>query len=673
MANFKRIPVMVDAATGKQIDEFGSVVRDNDFFRLLFDETVVLCCQFYDVSWIDGEAQLTEHSIDPDLTLSAFGDNEFDYLTSFMFLSEQTEDENNMVNIASDWFDGATANPANGQLSFRINTNTTRFAEALNSSGLQNFYFCITGIPSGQTDKSVLAYFRFKAENRPSSSVGAPVSGDPEYLNSQEVQALVKSAPIFQFSIDGATDWHDTQVAADRYYREQRNGGEWSEAIALIKPTDAFVYVAYASDNSGADFNTTPSDALKYRAEIHVSEEIGTPSASDFSASIWVKYLGDTGAQGEQGIQGEAGIDAFVYVAYASDDSGTNWNLTPSVSLKYRAEIHSITALTPVESDFSGTTWVKYLGENGTGVAPQGTYNSSTTYTLNDGVTYNGSYYRSLVLTNLGHQPDTSTGYWQEMVAKGDTGEQGEQGEQGIQGEQGATGTNILTAISGFSYLFPDPDFTDYANSANIESNRGDYGADAALVSTSSNEPVGYPLCKIPADTASLKFREVFEPENGYGWNGETVIFKGEFKKMANNITWSSVTAVDIGTFTAPSAETPTGDTTLDSAVISNMSDTSGLAAGMIISGSGIPSGATIASVDSSTQITISDNATATASTVSFTCKSTAPQLYEVTVSLATLGLAVGDVVNFVQRIDSSSTYTNDIALEFAEIEVITS
>ena len=77
MANFKRIPVMIDAATGKQIDEFGSVVRDNDFFRLLFDETVILCCQFYDVGWTDGEAQLSEHTIAPDLTLAAFGDNDF--------------------------------------------------------------------------------------------------------------------------------------------------------------------------------------------------------------------------------------------------------------------------------------------------------------------------------------------------------------------------------------------------------------------------------------------------------------------------------------------------------------------------------------------------------------------------------------------------------------------
>jgi len=65
------------------------------------------------------------------------------------------------------------------------------------------------------------------------------------------------------------------------------------------------------------------------------------------------------------GDPGDDGTDAFVYVAYASDASGTGWSLTPTNALKYRAEIHSTVAFTPVVGDFSGATWVKYLGDNG--------------------------------------------------------------------------------------------------------------------------------------------------------------------------------------------------------------------------------------------------------------------------------------------------------------------
>jgi len=58
------------------------------------------------------------------------------------------------------------------------------------------------------------------------------------------------------------------------------------------------------------------------------------------------------------------------------------------------------------------------------------------------------------------------------------------------------------------------------------------------------------------------------------------------------------------------------GNTTSASAVVTNLTDTSKMQVGDFISGSGIPAGTTIASVDSGTQITMSQNATATASGV---------------------------------------------------------
>jgi hypothetical protein len=75
---------------------------------------------------------------------------------------------------------------------------------------------------------------------------------------------------------------------------------------------------------------------------------------------------GSDGADGTDGEDGEDGVDAYVYVAYSSDNSGTDFNLTPSDSLKYRAEIHSDTEIaSPDSDDFSGATWVKYLGDDG--------------------------------------------------------------------------------------------------------------------------------------------------------------------------------------------------------------------------------------------------------------------------------------------------------------------
>ena len=56
-----------------------------------------------------------------------------------------------------------------------------------------------------------------------------------------------------------------------------------------------YTYVAFAEDSSGTGFSLEPSNTRKYRAEIHVSSPIATPTASDFAGATWVKYIGEDG------------------------------------------------------------------------------------------------------------------------------------------------------------------------------------------------------------------------------------------------------------------------------------------------------------------------------------------------------------------------------------------
>lgn len=64
---------------------------------------------------------------------------------------------------------------------------------------------------------------------------------------------------------------------------------------------------------------------------------------------------------------------------------------------------------------------------------------------------------------------------------------------------------------------------------------------------------------------------------------------------------------------------TDSGDTTTGSAIVTNLTDTSSMYAGMSVEGTGIPASTTILSVDSATQITLSANATATNTGVAMT------------------------------------------------------
>lgn len=85
-------------------------------------------------------------------------------------------------------------------------------------------------------------------------------------------------------------------------------GGNASTAlwkyVGTLRGVSAYTYVAYASNSSGSDFSLTPSDSLKYRAEIHTSTPIATPTSSDFSGAVWQKFLGDPGTNGTNGTRG---------------------------------------------------------------------------------------------------------------------------------------------------------------------------------------------------------------------------------------------------------------------------------------------------------------------------------------------------------------------------------
>ncbi|HBA84915.1 MAG TPA: hypothetical protein DCZ95_12545 [Verrucomicrobia bacterium] len=84
----------------------------------------------------------------------------------------------------------------------------------------------------------------------------------------------------------------------------KRIAGVWTQQNAIRGPAgvSTYVYIAYASSNTGTGFSLTPSDSLKYRAEIRSASEIASPDADDFVAATWVKMSGDDGAPGANGL-----------------------------------------------------------------------------------------------------------------------------------------------------------------------------------------------------------------------------------------------------------------------------------------------------------------------------------------------------------------------------------
>ena len=199
-------------------------------------------------------------------------------------------------------------------------TNTEELAAWLGSDeGKDGLNAELIGYDGTGEEAFVLQIKGFSVRNR-LGSVGDPTPIPSEYLNADQVRALIASGAVIQFSPDGST-WKDTQEEGDIYLRFRSASdasAAWSPAIALPRGADgadgesAYIYVAYASDSMGSNFSLVPTSGLKYRAELHTTIPLESPNASDFSGVTWVKYIGEDGA----------GAGDMLKAVYDLDDDG---------------------------------------------------------------------------------------------------------------------------------------------------------------------------------------------------------------------------------------------------------------------------------------------------------------------------------------------------------------
>ena len=103
--------------------------------------------------------------------------------------------------------------------------------------------------------------------------------------------------------------------------------------------------------------------------------------------------------------------------------------------------------------------------------------------------------------------------------------------------------------------------------------------------------------------------------------NNQTVQFLALAQRLGKDLVrdfeWQLLVKAYV--FTTSSAVTATGNVTANSAIITNLSTTTGLAVGNVITGNGIAPYAEILTIDSSTQVTMNTPATTSGTTVSLT------------------------------------------------------
>lgn len=125
-------------------------------------------------------------------------------------------------------------------VSFTLDTYTAEYFAQVLVSGTE-CKIDINILYSGDTYNTRLARLDALADVRVVVD-GVPPSPATYYLSKDETLEALGTAPLLEFSVDGATNWHETQTDADRYYRSTPQGipeswQEPGEAIALVVGT----------------------------------------------------------------------------------------------------------------------------------------------------------------------------------------------------------------------------------------------------------------------------------------------------------------------------------------------------------------------------------------------------------------------------------------------------
>lgn len=125
----------------------------------------------------------------------------------------------------------------------------------------------------------------------------------------------------------------------------------------------AYIYIAYASDDTGTDFSLSPGSSLTYIAALSTDTEIVTPQASDFTG-LWRKYVGEDGTPADP--------THYCYIAWR-DAPGDGFTLTPNLNRDYEAILITHDVLNqPVEADFDGFWRPRFVPSAVNGLLPTG-------------------------------------------------------------------------------------------------------------------------------------------------------------------------------------------------------------------------------------------------------------------------------------------------------------
>lgn len=307
---YRKIPITVNVEKGAIVNPSnGQSLSASAIPVLFYNEIAILCLSFVNNS-------LAPYPVSESDIFEFSGDSNFIHSDGLAVFSE-----NDQVDIAGDWSGESGINRSLGRISVRVNTLTVPFSQKYPSK--KDLYIQLDRYPAGSSIPSKMLQDKIYGKPSVSDNEGSPESSDPEYWTASQIAAKLREGRDLQFSIDGATLWHETQTAADRYWQERYPDGEWSVAIEMIQGIQGVTGAA-------ATLAIGTIETLEPGANATASNS-GTTYAAILNIAIPRGHTGAIGATGAEITSGEFSGDDLVFTR----DNGATFGITgAAVTLK---------------------------------------------------------------------------------------------------------------------------------------------------------------------------------------------------------------------------------------------------------------------------------------------------------------------------------------------------
>ena len=247
-------------------------------------------------------------------------------------------------------------------------TNTEELISALGAVESRNFGCELAGFEAGETAPGFLIQFNISIRNRRGDAgTGTPVPVSDGNYSAAQIRALFAAKLEVQLSDDGL-EWYSFPPTREMTVKDGETGEENTTEEPVEVPQTARLY-RFRNAAVGLEWSD-PLPLIIGPRGLRSTIRVGTVTTGAETDPAAVTNSGDEhnavfNFSIPQGVQGVPGTESYLYVAYAAQNDGQGFSLTPANSLKYRAEIISRTPIAnPVWSDFADAQWVKYLGDD---------------------------------------------------------------------------------------------------------------------------------------------------------------------------------------------------------------------------------------------------------------------------------------------------------------------